>query len=179
MEIVKELVKEWKDLVELLAALASILLVYTSVMLTCISRQTYRRDAPKLYLSLSVYKFANDLADSPLNLRVTVANIGYRNSILRHITIDGKDLFEELLTMNLFGQGSSDEYSLERKRLKPGESWQSELGIDTSQVKKLKNSKHISVVEINGEEHKLSRKDRRQLKDDLKKNTDKNKRSMT
>ena len=84
-----EIAKEWKDLAELLAALASILLVYTTIVLTCISRQTFNRDTPKLHLELCVSRLSNDLTDSPLNLRVTVANIGYRNSILRRIAIDG------------------------------------------------------------------------------------------
>ena len=151
--------KNW--VVPFVTIITSIALVCISCALKRISKQTYKRDAPKLYLELRVPSANIRGEEIPLHLLARITNVGYRNSVLRGITIDGDDMSKEFF--------DPEKDDIDGTCLKPGEPWEDTFGITNEGIAKLKSSSIISVTELNGNKYPLSKEECRRLKEDLQK----------
>ena len=158
-----EILKDYVD--PIVSIITSIALVGISFALACIAIQTYMRDAPKLLLRLRVFRLTFRGEEKFLHLSVEVTNIGYRNSVLRNILIDGDDMLKKFLV----DQGSSNTDEIDGKCLKPGESWKLAFGIRKEHAAEIRDANRIYVTELNGNKYPLSKEEQRQLKSDLQK----------
>ena len=153
------ILKDW------IGPIASIL---TSLLLTWIAFRAYWRDRPGLLLELLVPK-TSQRGEGMLVILIT--NVGYRNSALRSVYVDGKDIFKEFIDPSLYGAKIQEKQDLLGTCLEAGRSLNFHIWVKSKHVAKLARSKYIHVEEMNGKRYEMPSKNHQRLIKNLRRDT--------